>query len=301
VNAAPSGPSERLTGFARGFIERAARCAPASLSERLEEEWLAELAARSGTLSRLRFAVGCYWASKTIARDGWAGAPAVLAAVHGERALAAYFKCDSNFLSRRALTICFIVALHVVLIYAVSAGLIARVASAIPQSIEVSVSEELQPHPQALPPPEPKLVVPKTAIPMPDVVLTARPDPTVIPALVQHGERAALPPPPPSSIQRPEIRVLGGPGPGFPKSDDYYPPDARRLGHEGVATVQVCVDPDGRLTSDPRIAQSSGHSRIDQGALRLAHAGSGHYRPTTDNGLPVNDCFAYRIRFQLRD
>ncbi|HEY7887761.1 MAG TPA: hypothetical protein VIC29_06000 [Steroidobacteraceae bacterium] len=40
---------------------------------------------------------------------------------------------------------------------------------------------------------------------------------------------------------------------------------------------------------------------IDQGALRLASAGSGHDRPTTESGQPVSSCYAFRISFRLED
>jgi hypothetical protein len=51
----------------------------------------------------------------------------------------------------------------------------------------------------------------------------------------------------------------------------------------------------------PALAQPSGSQRLDEAALRLARAGSGHYRPTTENGAPVNACYSYRIRFELTD
>jgi len=63
----------------------------------------------------------------------------------------------------------------------------------------------------------------------------------------------------------------------------------------------VCVDAEGRLTTQPTIARSSGSVRLDDGALKLAHAGSGHYRPTTEDGRPVDSCYVFRIRFELRD
>jgi hypothetical protein len=55
------------------------------------------------------------------------------------------------------------------------------------------------------------------------------------------------------------------------------------------------------LASDPAIAQSSGSARLDEGALKLAKAGSGHYRSTTENGTPVSYCYPLRIRFELRN
>jgi hypothetical protein len=55
-------------GLAGWLIQRAARAAPPTLSERLAEEWMADLAARKGALDRLRLALGCCWAIRVIAR-----------------------------------------------------------------------------------------------------------------------------------------------------------------------------------------------------------------------------------------
>ena len=55
--------------IAQGLIRSAARCAPEPLSERLMEEWTADLRAQRGFLSRLRFAAGCYWAACVIAHE----------------------------------------------------------------------------------------------------------------------------------------------------------------------------------------------------------------------------------------
>jgi TonB family protein len=96
-------------------------------------------------------------------------------------------------------------------------------------------------------------------------------------------------------------RVQGGAGPGFPHPDDYYPEAAKRLEEQGMATVQVCVDAKGRLTSDPTTLQSAGSPRLDEGALKLARAGSGHYRATTEDGRSVDSCYPLRIRFQLKN
>ena len=69
------------------LIVHAAIRAPAPLSERLREEWLADLHHRHGSLARLRLAAGCHWASFSITRDfqcaqlaasGAAGAPRAL-------------------------------------------------------------------------------------------------------------------------------------------------------------------------------------------------------------------------------
>jgi hypothetical protein len=62
------------------LIRQAARAAPRALAGRLEEEWLADLAARS-PFTRLPFALGCCWAALVIAHEhGATGEPAAAGA-----------------------------------------------------------------------------------------------------------------------------------------------------------------------------------------------------------------------------
>jgi hypothetical protein len=58
-----------LDGASHWLIHHAARRAPESLSSRLEEEWFADSEFRASALSRLRFAVGCCWATMVIVSD----------------------------------------------------------------------------------------------------------------------------------------------------------------------------------------------------------------------------------------
>jgi TonB family protein len=94
--------------------------------------------------------------------------------------------------------------------------------------------------------------------------------------------------------------VVGGPGAGFPETADFYPSSSIRLGEEGMSAVRVCVDARGRLTSAPTTVTSSGSARLDEGALKLARAGSGHYRASTEDGQPVSSCYPVGVRFQLK-
>jgi hypothetical protein len=48
-------------GVTHWLIRYAARRAPGCLSSRLEEEWLADLESQFSELSRLRFALGCFF------------------------------------------------------------------------------------------------------------------------------------------------------------------------------------------------------------------------------------------------
>jgi TonB family protein len=95
-------------------------------------------------------------------------------------------------------------------------------------------------------------------------------------------------------------KVGGGPGAGFPETADFYPSVSIHLGEEGISTVRVCVDAKGRLTSEPTTVKGSGSARLDEGALKLARAGSGHYRATTEDGQPVDSCYPIGVRFQLK-
>lgn len=283
---------------ARYLIGRAARKAPPGLAERLEEEWLADLTGRRGAFSRILFGLGCCWATRVIAREFGAAAAVAGSSASGQRLLVGYGGPDFSWLSRRTTALLAIVCLHVAAFYAYMSGFGQRVVPASPGWID-AVPVAAQPRIPHTPPPLPQ---PRfshgflTNLPTP-VPLTFPADPKVItaPRLPQPKvPSAGLPLPTPK-------RVIGGPGAGFPDTEDYYPSSMRRLGETGAAVVGVCVDPRGRLTAVPSIVESSGVGQLDEGALKLARDGSGHYRPTTENGQPVSSCYAFRIRFQLED
>jgi protein TonB len=281
------------TDVARRLIERAARKAPAALAERLEEEWLADLQSRSGSLSRLRLAIGCCWATGVITREFRIPQ---LAAAGAHKPLLGDLRPDLPLLSRRTVAFILIAAVHVLLIYAFTTGLAQHVVASLPELTHAVFLDEVKPVRPPSPPPDFKPVVIQPVVVDPVVPQTidypdqtATEQPTAQPA--QVPSRPSTPP----TISR----AWGGPGAGFPTTDEYYPAASRRLAEVGEATVGVCVDGRGRLTADPTLVAMSGSRRLDAGALTLAKAGSGYYRPTTDDGQPVTACYSYRIRFKL--
>jgi TonB family protein len=284
----------RLDELTIRLIEHAARHTSPAFSQRLQEEWLADLAARAGRLSRLRLAAGCWWAANVIAREY---AVTGLAVAGPNKAVAYAPLQASGFLSPRTVALVLIACLHLALIYFLSIGVANRTAKAPPPPIVVLRAQNPN---RTLPPPPP--LPPKFAHPKID---TIEPDiPIEVPAETQGLQNVSVDrsQQPNTSATPPKVdRVIGGPGKGFPNTADYYPDASRRLGEKGVASVQVCVDAGGRLTSDPAITHSSGYSRLDAGALKLAKAGSGHYRPTIEDGRAVGSCFPFRIRFEFRD
>lgn len=286
-------------GISCWLVRQAARSSPAALADRLEEEWLADLGAQRGALSRLSFALGCCWAMRVIARDYVASASRASdhATEHGAIVLGHYGP-SSYF--RRTTIFFLIVCLHVFVIYGFATGLAQKVMQAMPGPMRTVIVN--QPRARELPPPPIR-----SSLPPPARIFSLVP-PTVVfpPDVIKDSVLPQAPPQPPGIVVPPAhskavIRILGGPGRGFPNPDDYYPLTSRRLGETGVSTVRVCVDDRGRLASAPTLAQSSGSARLDLAALKLAMAGSGHYRSTTEDGKPVSYCYPYRIRFQLKE
>jgi hypothetical protein len=66
----------------------------------------------------------------------------------------------------------------------------------------------------------------------------------------------------------------------------------------GRSVLCVCVDEKGALTRDPVIAESSGDSRVDSGAVKLARLDSGRYRPPALDGKPQKGCFRFAVNFR---
>jgi len=295
-------------GFIAWLLHHAARAAPESLAERLEEEWLADLSTRQSGWSRLRFAIGCCWATRVIAYQHYAPTLAPSSAVAGTRLLAGEGRRGSGLLSRRTTTFLLVVGLHVVFFYVLIAKLSQTMVPAKTPPLQNRAVTE--PKLRDLPvPPKPQPFDPiRLNVTPPDthVAIEADPKTSVGPEIGpdtdpglpsrDQPQTTALPP-----AEHTAQQIQGGPGVGFPNPDDFYPSFARYREEQGVAIVHVCVDERGRLTSDPTTLQGTGYPQLDEGALKLARAGSGHYRASTEDGRPVKSCYPLRIRFKLKN
>ena len=281
------------------LIHHAARRAPSDLSERLEEEWRADMAVRSSASSRLRFALGCCWATRVIAREHGPASIPVASAAMGPKVTLGDLRDESGIFARRSFTFFLVAGLHIALFYGLMTGLAFRIIKVMPTSFQARI----------LPPPQGRTLPPLPPPPLTKSIIEI-PPPYFRPTEGTIGDGDIIAGSPNVVSNRPETpplipphevtRVQGGPGSGFPTTDDYYPSIAKRMEEQGVTTVRVCVGANGRLTSDPTIAQTSGSPRLDDGALLLAKAGSGHYRAATEDGRAVNSCYSYRVRFALR-
>jgi TonB family protein len=283
------------------LVHHAARRAPEPLSQRLEEEWLADLAERRSGFSRLRLGLGCYWATYAIVREQRIAVVAAASSPLAHTNVGPTFE-NSKLFSRRTATFLLVASLHAAVLCGLAVGVSSKFLKVTPPQLEIhQIDKTLLPI--DLPPLQtPDLTATRIDLRRPDDVHWSEPpdspppgDVPQMPREVQGGEPPRAPPPVMVN------RVQGGPGIGFPSAHDFYPAGAIHRGEQGIATVSACVDGSGRLTSNPIIVQSTGSSRLDEGALTLAIAGSGHYRATTENGKPVNSCYSFRIRFDLKN
>ena len=285
----------QIDRMASRLIRHAAHNTPPPLQERLEEEWLAEMAGRAGRSARLRLALGCWWAASVIAHE-WAVSGVTATTPGSSSTGAAYAAHGPGFLSPRTAALILIACLHLALIYFLAIGLGNRTVAALPSFTVTTVPDENRTREPPPPPPSVRLAHLPIEVVEPAIALSLPRDASSVQDIPFDGPKEP-PTAPPAKVDR----IVGGPGKGFPATADDYPDASRRLGEQGVTALQVCVDDHGRLTSEPTLIQSSGSPRLDGNALTLARAGSGHYRPTTEDGRAVNACFPFRIRFELAE
>ncbi|HZO24236.1 MAG TPA: hypothetical protein VFB37_17220, partial [Steroidobacteraceae bacterium] len=150
--------------------------------------------------------------------------------------MAAYVH-DTQFFTRRTIVLFTIVALHVFLAWALATGLARRAIELVAPPLQTEIVEEVQKRDEPPPPPPPQLERPPVEVPPPDVNVQVPVDTqsTAIQDVTNKHVEKPPPPPPPKAVNR----VAGGPGKGFPNTEDYYPPASRRLNEQGVATVHV--------------------------------------------------------------
>jgi hypothetical protein len=114
------------------LIQHAARRAPPDLSERLEEEWRADLAVRSSASSRLRFALGCCWATRVIVREHGPASIPVTSSVTGPKVTVGYGRDQSAVFAGRSTTFFLAAGLHIALFYGLMTGLAFRIVKVMP-------------------------------------------------------------------------------------------------------------------------------------------------------------------------
>lgn len=280
------------TSLSARLIRYAASRTPPGLAERLEEEWIADLAEQRSAVDRIRFALGCCWARQVIGHELHLYGARLNTAGHGS--VGVINSPYPSLLPRRTGVLLAIVAVHIAAALAFIYGVKLRELP-VPQP-PMTGKIYFDPTPAMPPPPLPRPQLEHDTVMVPELPpLRLLPSGSADSFQPIAQSTSSVPTPPPAPV-----RKSGGIGKGFPDTVDFYPASAVRLGEAGLTAVSVCVDDHGRLTADPKIAVSSGSPRLDGGALALARAGSGHYRSATENGKAVSACFQIGVRFALK-
>ena len=185
-----------------------------------------------------------------------------------------------------------VVVLHVGAFYALQSGLAKNFVDALAGPLEASLIEEVVIEEAAPPPPPPDFEAPPPAfIPLPDISIEA-PAPQQTISKVTAVKKPP-PPPPPPKIVPPRSN------PRRPITQPPYPTMSRRLGEEGVVTLLLTVNENGRVT-EARVDESSGFERLDEAAVREALR---RWRliPGTINGKASSMQFKFAVRFRIED
>jgi TonB family protein len=195
-------------------------------------------------------------------------------------------------LPRRTLVLALIIALHVTAAYFFATGLFH---TALPAEEPRTAAEVLIESAPPVPPPLPhaptwhaqhlSVQVPREPMAAAAAATQVTEEPVPVPAQL-----------PVAALAEPQLRVLGQHR--LPASEDFYPPEKRREGIQGAPIVRVCVDARGLLQAGPLLESSSGDEGLDQGALNVAR--HGHYARAERGGVPVANCYRFRITFQIR-
>ncbi len=155
--------------------------------------------------------------------------------------------------------------------------------------------EPPQPKPREDPPPEiPPMDL--TALP-PDAAAVQLPEPP--PEIEKVPPLPPLPQPTPTSAVAPRqarVQVEKPPAPKKAIRPD-YPKASRQNGEEGDVVLEIRVNAHGRV-DEVRIVASSGFARLDEAAVRAAHAA--RFTPAQAHGRAVASTARLTLTFKLK-
>jgi len=190
-----------------------------------------------------------------------------------------------------------VIALHILLGWALVSGLARKVVEVIKAPIETKIIEEIKkPPPEVPPPPPPKLAVPPPPfIPPPEIQIQAPPPP---PTQTITTVTTAPPPPGPPPVAAPPVQAP--PQPTIRKEyrasyrvDPVYPRAAQKDGISGRVVAHVYVAPAGNVT-DVKIVSAQPPRVFDREVIRALSQWK-------FNPEPVGFIGEYEIVFNLKD
>jgi len=198
-----------------------------------------------------------------------------------------------------------VVALHVLLLWAISSGLATKFVKIAKAPVQAMLLEEIQPvlpppppppvqpPPKTLPPPPayvPPAVVPVNTPPPVNAIaaVSSKPQPEAPPA---PAPVVAAPPSPPAPVAR-TAAVISAANCEKPE----YPSASRRFEEEGTVTLKFLVGADGKV-KESAVEKSSGFKRLDEAARQgLAKC---QFKPGTENGHAVEGWAGIKYTWKL--
>jgi len=181
------------------------------------------------------------------------------------------------------------------------------------------VPPEPEPLPEPPPPPEPELIPEPDPLPEPPPEPEPEPEPIPEPTPEPPPEPKPEPPPPPKPKPKPEPKpvvqkIVPKPTPKAPPKPappsvavgaklersykPSYPSTAKRANLEGRVLLDIVVETNGKV-GIVRLATSSGHSSLDQSAIKSVKRWR-FKAAKTSTGLPIAQKIRVPIDFRLR-
>jgi protein TonB len=204
---------------------------------------------------------------------------------------------DTTTNSRRTFAFFVVVAVHVLLIWGINAGLTDIIAEKVLgnlQSVEIAAPKEEEDKP---PPPPPKMEAPPPFVPPPDIAIEAPPveNTTAIQVVTQTRPVEA---PPPVAVRK-MVRAEPSYDKKHPPTRPDYPSSELRAGHEGTVYLDLYVLVDGRI-GEAKVKTSSGFARLDEAALDHVKR---PYRlvPAMEDGKPLAAWVTLPIVFKIEN
>lgn len=211
-----------------------------------------------------------------------------------------------------------VLALHLVLGWALLNGLAQRIVEVIREPLETKIIEEVKPPPPPPPvnlPPPPKFAPPPPSFvpppevqvnppptPAPTITTTTVAPPPAPPVFIQPPPAPAAPPAPPAPPRAAARPTIANVQSCAPTGAD-YPTAARRAEATGTTTIRFAVGADGRMTGS-EIVRSAGSTREHKQLDRLAQSKLSEctFRPGADeNGRPVGGTFEVNYVWRLSE
>ncbi|GAA5184980.1 energy transducer TonB [Niveibacterium umoris] len=198
---------------------------------------------------------------------------------------------------RRTVGFVVVVALHLLLGWALASGLARKVVEVIKNPLETKIIEEVKPpEDKPPPPPPPKLAPPPAFIPPPEVRVSTAAAPAESTITTVTQTKPTEPAPAPAPAPAPKQSTVRHAAQFVSCDQPEYPRGAADAGEHGTTRLAFLIDTNGRPL-EGRIESSSGYRRLDQAAYKAF--GRCVYKPAIENGQAVQYWVMFDFEWKL--